>query len=112
MCFASRCGAAASLPCCVGLQVSKQAVESSPEGGTVQGPGVDQAAPSAAGAGHQQRRGAWALGWTRRHHQQQELPTNRVMVRRCNSCLCKSGTACVGRRLVTLHCSTRGLQLS
>ena len=60
--FVCTCGAAASMPCCVGLQVSEQAVESSPEGGTVRGREVDQAAPSPAGAG-QQTRGASLQAW-------------------------------------------------
>ena len=61
-----------------------EAAGSSHEGGTVQGPEADQAAPSAAGAGHQQ-----------------------VVVGRCNSCFCKFGIACAGKRHVPLHRSTR-----
>ena len=81
------------MPCCIGLQVSEQAVESNSEGGAVQGPGVDLVAPSAAGAGHQQCSGAWL----------QQLP----LQAQAWYCFCY-----VGKRLVTFHCSRSGMQLS
>ena len=90
---ACRCGAAAALLCCIGVQAIEQAVEGSPEGGTVQGRGADQDAPPGCTTS--------SRGW----------PST---VSRCVVATgpCKSGLACAGQCLVTFHCSAGGMQLS